>query len=1090
MPTPARASTIWDGGGGDGNWGTGANWSDDLTPPTGATVDLTFAGIAGLASVNNYTAFDDFRSLTFDATAGSFNVSGNAIDIFGKIENYSTATQTVSLSALAINAGQPGTGEFNPVNGDLVITSTDVFTNGNTLHVYGTSGKTVTFGAGTAISQAGHFNVEQASNVVFLGANTYTGTTNVLAGSLTVGNGGTSGQLGTGTATVLAGATLSFNRSDTTTVSNVLAGAGAFVKAGAGTLTLGGANTFTGTLTVSNGTVSAAANTSALGAGSIVLGDANTGASNVAFLTTTAGTSRPITVSANGAGTATIGSTTGAGAGNVSFGGLITLNRATTITAASTDRTSWTGKITGNVGTLTFAGGQRTVLENVTNDFVGDIVVTGTNTVLQTGVVTGTEHIPNGSSLTINTGATVKLAGVGGSVETINALNGTGTMRRHEGVGGTQTLVLGSAGGSGSFGGALLNGSGFLALTKAGAGTQTITSTANTAGGGVVVSGGTLALTGAAGFNVGSFSGATTYTVNTGSTLSINGDWLTNNTSTYNVNAGTLAFTKTTGDVTLSYVNAINLTDGTITGPGAFRTGFFANPNITAAGDAGSTIASNFNLVNDVDVSGVRVLTLNVANGAADNDLTISGIISDLGTHRGEKISKTGNGKLTLTRANTYTGQTTVSAGQLRGTANTAFGSGAIVIGDTASNASLYLGNRADISNPITVSALGSGTVVIGADNTGTGADAATITGLLTLNRATTLSGEIAADRLGIDGRITGNVGTLTVTGGSRVTFLSTLNDFTGNIVVTGAGTVLQASVATAAETIPNGSSVTVDAGAVLQLASSSGAETINALNGAGTVRTFLTGTFGSGLVVGSAGGSGTFSGVLQNGTIGNPLSFTKTGGGTETLSGASTYTGTTTVSGGTLVLTGSLTGTPTMDVQSGATFDVSGVPGGFALAAGQTLKGTGTILGATTVNGTLAPGASPGTLTFNDALTFGSSGALALEIGGTSAGQFDKLTGITNLTLDGTFTVSLFGGFNPVPGNSFDVLDWSGTLNATGFNVGTDLILPGLTLDYTWDTAAFTTTGILAVVPEPSAMVSLFAGLGILSTRRRTRGA
>ena len=52
-------------------------------------------------------------------------------------------------------------------------------------------------------------------------------------------------------------------------------------------------------------------------------------------------------------------------------------------------------------------------------------------------------------------------------------------------------------------------------------------------------------------------------------------------------------------------------------------------------------------------------------------------------------------------------------------------------------------------------------------------------------------------------------------------------------------------------------------------------------------------------MTVGNGGGSGTFSGAIQN-TSGT-VSLAKVGGGTQFLSGTNTYTGTTTVSGGIL---------------------------------------------------------------------------------------------------------------------------------------------------------------------------------------------
>jgi autotransporter-associated beta strand protein len=83
------------------------------------------------------------------------------------------------------------------------------------------------------------------------GANTYVGTTVVSEGTLQVGDGGTSGNLGTGSVT--NNAALVFNRSDATTVPNLISGTGTLTKSGTGTLTLPGPNTYTGATTITEG---------------------------------------------------------------------------------------------------------------------------------------------------------------------------------------------------------------------------------------------------------------------------------------------------------------------------------------------------------------------------------------------------------------------------------------------------------------------------------------------------------------------------------------------------------------------------------------------------------------------------------------------------------------------------------------------------------------------------------------------------------------------------------------------------------------------------------------------------------------------
>jgi autotransporter-associated beta strand protein len=91
------------------------------------------------------------------------------------------------------------------------------------------------------------------ANLTLAGANTYTGTTTINTGRLTVGGGATSGNLGTGN--VVNHGSLVFDRSDTITVSGIISGTGSLTQQGLGTVILAGANTYTGATTVSSGTL-------------------------------------------------------------------------------------------------------------------------------------------------------------------------------------------------------------------------------------------------------------------------------------------------------------------------------------------------------------------------------------------------------------------------------------------------------------------------------------------------------------------------------------------------------------------------------------------------------------------------------------------------------------------------------------------------------------------------------------------------------------------------------------------------------------------------------------------------------------------
>jgi autotransporter-associated beta strand protein len=98
---------------------------------------------------------------------------------------------------------------------------------------------------------------EGTGTIVFLGANTYSGTTQVSTGTLQVGDGGTIGALGTGAVTISAGATLEINRSNdfTSAIGQTFSGAGALVKTGSGSVIFRGNMSGLDNLVVFDGSV-------------------------------------------------------------------------------------------------------------------------------------------------------------------------------------------------------------------------------------------------------------------------------------------------------------------------------------------------------------------------------------------------------------------------------------------------------------------------------------------------------------------------------------------------------------------------------------------------------------------------------------------------------------------------------------------------------------------------------------------------------------------------------------------------------------------------------------------------------------------
>ena len=78
-------------------------------------------------------------------------------------------------------------------------------------------------------------------------------TTTISAGTLQIGQGGTTGTLGTGN--VINNAVLAFNRSDSITYGGAISGTGVLQQNGNGTTILTGTSTYTGGTTIAAGTL-------------------------------------------------------------------------------------------------------------------------------------------------------------------------------------------------------------------------------------------------------------------------------------------------------------------------------------------------------------------------------------------------------------------------------------------------------------------------------------------------------------------------------------------------------------------------------------------------------------------------------------------------------------------------------------------------------------------------------------------------------------------------------------------------------------------------------------------------------------------
>ncbi len=144
---------------------------------------------------------------------------------------------------------------FNEVIGSLAGAGT--VTNGGAASSTLTTGGNNTSTLFSGVIQngaAGSTNLTKSGTGTFTlsGTNTYTGTTTISAGTLQIGNGGTSGSI---LGDVTDNATLSFNRSNSYSFGGVVSGSGALEQNGTGSTTLTATELYTGATTVNAGTL-------------------------------------------------------------------------------------------------------------------------------------------------------------------------------------------------------------------------------------------------------------------------------------------------------------------------------------------------------------------------------------------------------------------------------------------------------------------------------------------------------------------------------------------------------------------------------------------------------------------------------------------------------------------------------------------------------------------------------------------------------------------------------------------------------------------------------------------------------------------